>query len=264
MIKPKKSLGQNFLKNKSTAKKIVGCLGVTPADCVLEIGPGTGILTEYLIYSEAQVYAVDIDKRLTNFLSEKYHRARNLMVIHSDIIEFDPDQIDFKHKFKAIGNLPYHLTSSVLQWLCDHYDRIDSAVLTIQKEVAARITASVDSSDYSSLTIFVNNYCDAKCLFDLSSKQFHPPPKVTSTVIKLDFFDSPVIDKKDFENVRLIVKNLFKQKRKMAVKSLVNSFNISREEAEGLFKQIGLDIKVRPQNISLEQYNQLSKMIFLE
>ncbi len=261
MIKPKKSLGQNFLKSKQTAGKIVACLHPTPADCILEIGPGTGVLTEFLMESGARVYAVDIDSRLTNFLSQKFAHVDNLHVICSDILEFDLNSLNSSRKIKVIGNLPYHLTALILEKLFENHELISTAVLTVQKEVAERIGAEVGSSDYSSLTVFVQNFCIAKRLFNLDSKQFHPPPNVTSTVIKLELYEKPVIEPEAYKKVRELVRCSFSQKRKMMINSLIKAYALDREQAAEALRRADIDAKYRPQNLSLEMFHRLIKVL---
>ncbi len=262
MLTPKKSLGQNFLKSKQVASKIVGSLDPTAEDIILEIGPGTGVLTEVLLESQAAIYAVEIDSRMINFLTQKYNYAKNLTVINSDITDFDIDSIHSHGRIKVIGNLPYHMTSPILEKLVDFYYKIETAIVTVQKEVAARMLAPVGDSDYSSLTIFINNFCRAKRLFDLGKSQFHPPPKVDSTVVRLDFYGTPVVPANDFLVVSDLVRKLFSQRRKMVVNSLINSMGLSREFAERILDKSGIDKRVRPQNISLTQYARMTKELY--
>ena len=261
MIKPKKSLGQNFLKSKQAARKIVACLHPTQADCILEIGPGTGVLTEFLMATGARVYAVDIDSRLTNFLSQKFAHVDNLQVICSDILEFDLNSLNSSRKIKVIGNLPYHLTAPILEKLCENHEIISSAVLTVQKEVAERISAELGSSAYSSLTVFIQNFCVAKRLFNLDSKQFHPPPNVTSTVIKLELYEKPVIEPEAYRKVRELVRCAFSQKRKMVINSLMKACSLDREQASEALRRAGIDAKQRPQTLSLEMFYKLTKVL---
>lgn len=261
MIKPKKSLGQNFLKSKLTAGKIVACLHPTQADYILEIGPGTGVMTEFLMATGASVSAVDIDSRLTNFLSQKFASVANLHVICSDILEFDLNSLNSSRKIKVIGNLPYHLTAPILEKLFENHELVSTAVLTVQKEVAERISAEVGSSDYSSLTVFVQNFCVAKQLFNLDSKQFHPPPNVTSTVIKLELYEKPVIEPKTYKKVRELVRCSFSQKRKMVINSLMKAYSLDREQAAAALRRAGIDVKFRPQNLSLKMYHDLIKVL---
>jgi 16S rRNA (adenine1518-N6/adenine1519-N6)-dimethyltransferase len=261
MIKPKKSLGQNFLKSKETAARIVDCLHPEQADHIVEIGPGTGVLTEALISSGASVYAIDIDSRMTNFLSQKLAKHENLQAIHADILEFNLKSLAHNNKIKVIGNLPYHLTAPILERLFENHNLIETAILTVQKEVANRMVAEVGNTNYSSLTIFVNNFCTAQQLFDLSAKQFHPPPKVTSSVVKLDFYDNPVFTASSYINIRQMIVKLFSQRRKMVVNSLMKAYSLKRDKAVNLLTRAEIDSSARPQNISLEKYGKLIKTL---
>lgn len=261
MLKPKKSLGQNFLKDKAVAKRIVDCLSPKPSDTVVEVGPGTGALTEFLIESGAKVYGVDIDSRMINFLSQKYHKDANFETIHSDFLDFDFSAYFTGTKFKVIGNLPYHLSSPILEKLCDNHEYVGEAVLTIQKEVAARLVAEVDSSDFSSITIYISNFCETELLFDLGRLQFHPPPQVTSTVVRLDFFKQPIITAEKYGRIKHLVQAAFSQRRKMMINSLIKYTELDREQAAALLTEVGIDPQARPQNISLQQYIKLAERL---
>ena len=257
MINPKKSLGQNFLKSKATAAKIVARLNPSPTDTVVEIGPGTGALTEPLIASHAEVYAVDIDSRMTSFLKQKYHRARKFHVIQCDILDLDFAQAVSESRLKVVGNLPYHMTSPIIEKLCENHKHIDRAVVTVQKELAIRLTAEVGDSEYSSLTIFTDNFCEKQILFSLSPKEFHPPPKVISSVIKLDFFEQPRISYEEYDRLRRMIRLFFQQRRKMAINSFVKFSDLTKQVAEEIFQQAEILTRARPQELSLKDYIRL-------
>ncbi len=261
MLTPKKSLGQNFLKNKRTARRIVDSISPSSDDIILEIGPGTGILTQFLVETRAQVYAIDIDKRMTTFLSEKFHKWPNLHVINRDILELEIPTAELEQKLKVIGNLPYHLTSPILGWLCLNSHKISTAVITMQKEVAERVVAEPGSSNYSALTVFINNFCDSRILFDLGKKQFHPPPNVVSSVIKLDFYDQPLIAPAEFEQVQEMVRKMFTQRRKMVINSLAHAADIDKDRARYYLSEAEIDSDARPQNVTLAQYHRLLRVL---
>lgn len=257
MINPKKSLGQNFLKNKATAAKIVAELDPASVDTIIEIGPGTGALTEPLIASHAEIYAVDIDSRMTSFLEQKYHRARRFKAIHSDILKFDFARFVSNRKLKVIGNLPYHMTSPIIEKLCENHECLDRAILTVQKELATRLTATTGDSEYSSLTIFTDNFCEKQILFNLSPKEFHPPPKVVSSVIELDFFEEPRLSYQDYAKLRRMIRLFFQHRRKMAINSFVKFTELTKQTAEEMFRKALIETSARPQELSLGQYIRL-------
>ncbi len=247
-ITPKKSLGQNFLTDHNIARKIVGLLELTADDYVIEIGPGTGALTGLLLETGADVLCVEIDKRAVDTLNIKFPagRFKNLTIRNEDFMKFGLEDVVRNKRVKIIGNLPYYLTSGILFKLFESHLRIDIAVLTMQKEVAQRLTAQIRTKDYGILTVALNLLGKAKIEFNIPPSCFYPKPKVMSSVISLRFdrtyppelnsanLDSTNNDNTDadyissnYYNIMKLVRASFNYRRKKLANSLkgfVNTF----------------------------------------
>ena len=188
-IAPKKSLGQNFLTDGNIARKIVDALDCKDGDTVVEIGPGTGVLTEYLAEMKINLFAVEIDQRAVEVLKTKYRNDAypNLKIIHSDIRDFDFSSIVGGNKIKVIGNIPYYMSSEILFKLFNSSTQISKAIIMLQKEVAKRLNAKLRTKDYGILTVNLQFTGESKILFDVPPSCFYPQPKVTSSIIEINF-----------------------------------------------------------------------------
>ena len=184
-FKLKKSLGQNFLIDESVSKRIAQFSEISDDDYVIEIGPGTGALTKYLIPKTKNLICIEIDKRAVQVLRREY---QNLEVLNIDILKVNLDEIlPRDKKVKVIGNLPYYISSQIIFKLLEYSDRIDSFTFMIQRELGNRIVSTPNSKEYGILTLAVLMCGSAKKLFDVPPSAFNPPPKVTSSVIKINF-----------------------------------------------------------------------------
>ena len=223
MIKPRKSLGQNFLIDQNIIRKIIDVFNPFPGDLVLEIGPGTGALTEHLLKSDLKLYAIELDERAFSYLNERYpnYKHNYFKLYNEDILEFDLKRIPdlaFGEKLNVIGNIPYNLSSEIFFWLFNNREVINKAQLMIQREVGQRLNAKVRTKNYGILTIAMelSGYC--RHLFDVSPNCFNPVPKVTSSIIEMSF--NSKISKQDFDGIMKIVRQAFNQRRKTLRNSL--------------------------------------------
>ncbi|MBF8263728.1 MAG: rsmA [Parachlamydiales bacterium] len=241
---PKKGLSQNFLIDANIVRKIVKASAIKPGDCVLEIGPGPGALTEALLEAGAHVIAVEKDRRLANALP-RLQIDKRLQVIEGDFLEIELNTLlkDLP-PVKVVANLPYNITSPILERLCDHYARFSSAFLMVQKEMADRIVAKSRTKEISSFTIFLKTYSDPSIAVKVSRHCFYPEPKVDSCVIRLDFHAPLMNDPKRFT---AMVRRAFQQRRKM----LRSTLSIQYKEFATL----------RPEDLSYEQWMQLFNKI---
>jgi 16S rRNA (adenine1518-N6/adenine1519-N6)-dimethyltransferase len=183
MVRPKKFLGQHFLKDRNIARKIVDALDVTPGYQVIEIGPGTGMLTELLAAKEIQLRLVEIDTESVDYLHEHFPLLKG-KIIHGDFLELDVTSLA-DGSFAIIGNFPYNISSQIFFRVIDMRQQVTQVVCMLQKEVAKRLVASKGNKTYGILSVLLQAYYDMKYLFDVSPGVFHPPPKVTSGVIRL-------------------------------------------------------------------------------
>jgi 16S rRNA (adenine1518-N6/adenine1519-N6)-dimethyltransferase len=251
---PKKRFGQNFLKNKDLLKKISE-LKDFENKLVLEIGPGTGALTEYLLKRQPKkLIAIEKDEELKPFLlkiQKKY--LVNFEIIFQDALRYEYSKIEGEKIF-LVANLPYYLaTTLVIKWL-KHIENFESIIVMVQREVAERLSAKVSTKFYGRTSILVQLHSDVKKIFDVSPENFHPKPKVNSSVIEL----SPKSNLNfNYEKVDKILKICFAQRRK----KLKNNLNkISYSNLEKIIKS-GIDLNLRPQDVSIENYVMMSKLL---
>ncbi|MBN8569368.1 MAG: 16S rRNA (adenine(1518)-N(6)/adenine(1519)-N(6))-dimethyltransferase RsmA [Ignavibacteria bacterium] len=255
--RPKKFLGQNFLVDENIAKKIVASLDIQLDDYVIEIGPGQSSLTKYLITLTNNFVAVELDK----YIVEKLRAEGKIDVIHKDFLDLDfekdiPKFMDKSKKLKIIGNIPYNITSQILFMLFDNSERVDSALLMMQKEVAKRLTAVPNTKDYGILAIQTQVFTTPKLLFNVPPTAFFPKPKIDSTVVKFEFHKA----KHKIENYPLfksLVKASFGQRRKTMRNSLKKFF----EDNKLSFDNFDFDFSRRAESVSIDEYITLNETI---
>ena len=254
MIKAKKSLGQNFLVDQNIIDKIVNILELKNRS-ILEIGPGTGSLTEGILKKKPKkVLVVEKDDDLTNLLKVKF--KNKIEIINSDILNIDENLLSDK-TLTVFGNLPYNISTEILcKWILNLKERIwfDCLILMFQKEVADRIISDFNTKSYGRLTILANWRLDIKKICDITPTSFLPKPKIDSTVLffkpKKEFFSF-----KDSKNLEKITRIFFMHRRKMIKKPYYQLFNGNISIAS----KIGIDLKLRPQNLNLETYFKLTR-----
>ncbi len=226
-LKAKKSLGQNFLRDKNIICKIIDLSGIGKDDCVLEIGPGTGALTEYLIEKCKFLLAVEYDERAVDLLQNRFPAKEygHFKLIHSDILDvrledYINDSRCSLERIKVIGNIPYNISSDIIFYLIENRGVIESAQLMLQKEVAKRLCGRPGTKTYGITTVAVNLTARCEYMFEISSKSFVPSPKVTSAIVKI-VFDKDIAAEQ-YNQIMEIVKSAFNQRRKQLHNSLKN------------------------------------------
>lgn len=253
--RPRKRFGQNFLTDPGLREFIVNSAYIVKTDTVLEIGPGRGELTG-IIAVRCPVIAVEIDRDLVKLLKARFEGNNNVEIIEGDILSFDLKALSVK-KFKVIGNVPYYITTPIIFKLLENKDRVETAVLTIQKEVAERLAAVPGSKEYGVLTVMVGMFADVKILKIIRAAAFYPAPQVDSAVISikpLEFTRTPVKDPLNFEK---LVKTAFQQRRKNIRNALLR-FGIEKEEVKKVLLANGINENARPEDISIEEFAKLS------
>ena len=263
-----KSLGQNFLIDKNILDKIVEGSGTNKETGVLEIGPGAGVLTRELSYNSKKTIAVEIDKSLIPLLSDTLSDLENVKIINEDILKVDLNKL-FEEEFKdmpviVVANLPYYITTPVIMKLLELSGRVSSITVMIQKEVALRMAASPGGKDYGALSVAVQFYSEPHIITEASPGCFIPPPKVASTVIKLDIYDEPKVSVKDKKIFFNIVKSAFGQRRKTLVNALSKSpyISVEKDTVIDALQSLGLDENIRGEKLSLSQFAALSNILF--
>ena len=254
-VKPKKSLGQNFLVNDSLAKKIVDFGNISKDDIVLEIGPGTGKLTEKIINKKPKkIIVIEKDVNLVSILSKKFNKK--IDVINEDILKFNEKKLPYK-KIIAFGNLPYNISTQILVKLIklDNLNEVfKKLIFMFQKEVADRISANCNDRTYGRISILSSWKFDIKKLKNIEPNSFFPPPKVKSTILEF-------IPKKNFYKINdpsileHVTNIFFKQRRKMIKKPLNQLFKFP----SNISNKFKLNVNLRPQNLNPETYFKLSK-----
>ncbi|KAB2877756.1 ribosomal RNA small subunit methyltransferase A [bacterium] len=250
---PKKRLSQNFLIDSNISRKIVDASHLSPADTVLEIGCGQGALTGEILRQAHHIYGVEFDRQLYSTLKQELKDQKHFTLFEADILEFDFDQIpDHGNKIKVIGNLPYHISSPIIFRLIDQRDRINTATIMLQKEVALRLVSEPSSKDYGILSVFCQYFAVCKRLFDIPPSAFFPRPKVESSIVQLTFRDSPP-PVSDFDTFKQVVKRSFNQRRKMLRNSL-SAFVGKRS--------IDFNLQLRPEQLSVDEFIRLTDLLY--
>ncbi len=264
--KPKKSLGQNFLIDKNIQNKIIASIDLSLADTVLEIGAGEGAITGFLCQQAAKVFAVEIDRNLCALLTTKFATTQNLSVINADFLKFDLRSLPSRQaglppgsKLKVIGNIPYYITSPIVEHLLFYCDRIQDIYLTVQKEFAQRMVAPPGSKVYGSFSCFVQYYTEPEILFLIKKNSFHPPPKVDSCFLRLKLREEPAIKVKNEQVLFKIIRTSFQQRRKTLKNSLEEL--IPADKLNKFFREYDLNPKIRPEDLSLQDFANLANLI---
>lgn len=252
-------LGQHFLINENISYKIIDGLELSLDDTVLEIGGGKGILTEKLIDKVKKLYVVEIDKNLASFLKEKFKMCNNIEVINEDFLKLDLDKFRGR-SFKIVGNIPYSITTKILNKLFLSNKIWKICVIMLQKEVAYKLLAKVGSKFFCKLTLFANFYTKINKICDVKKEDFQPQPKVDSTVLK--FLPNLEFSDYEYENLMLKVINLaFKHKRKKLINSLSLGTNLEKKLIEKLLVDSGINITQRPNEVDIYKFKKITEKL---
>ena len=263
----KKKFGQNFLIDGGVLEGIVEAAGVTADDCVLEIGPGIGTLTQYLAEAAKRVVAVEIDKTLLPVLADTLSEYDNVTVINEDVLKVDIDRIIEEYNegrpIKVVANLPYYITTPIIMKLFESGALIESITVMVQKEVADRMAAGPGNKDYGSLSLAVGFYAEANTVIDVPPSSFIPQPNVGSAVVKLTKYPEPKVNVKDAKYLFEIIRTSFNQRRKTLSNSLSNnaSLGVSRDKVSAALVKMGIDERARGETLTLEQFAELSDIL---
>ncbi len=249
---PKKTppLGQHFLRNREILERIVKVSEITSSDKVVEVGPGMGDLTEILLNNAKEVIAIEIDPNLYKILNERFYGRENLKIYNQDALNFPYEELG---EFKVVSNIPYYITKPIIFRLIK-VRALKSMTLTIQKEVAERLTAKPSTKAYSALSIIAQYYTEAEIKFYIPAKFFSPPPKVDSAVVKMDKRISVPVNVLDEKVFFRVVKAAFGQRRKM----ISNSLKSIIEEPKDFLIKIGIDPMKRPEELSIKDFAYLT------
>lgn len=253
---PKKELGQHWLTDRAILGDIAEAGGIEQKDTVLEIGPGLGTLTSELLRRAWKVVAVEFDSELAAKLPGQFP-GKNLSVHNEDILSFDLEALPAD--YVVVANVPYYITSKIVQRLMTSDNPPRTAVLLVQKEVAQRIAA--EPGDMSILAVSAQVYAAASLDIEVPRDFFTPPPKVDSQVIVLERRPSPLIDARDQPDFFRVVKAGFSAKRKKLRSSLAGGLNVTKPEAEALLARAGISADLRAEDLSIEQWKLLARIV---
>jgi 16S rRNA (adenine1518-N6/adenine1519-N6)-dimethyltransferase len=249
-VYPKKNLGQHFLKDKGIAQRISASLTGEGYSSVLEIGPGMGILTEFIIRREFPDFSViEIDNESVHYLGEKFPELKH--IITGDFLTFDVDA-NYNGKLAIIGNFPYNISSQILFRVLKYREKIAEVCGMLQKEVAERICAKPGSKTYGILSVLIQAFYSAEYLFSVSNKVFSPPPKVLSGVIRLRRNETISLECNETLFIK-VVKGCFNQRRKTLKNSVRAAFDLKTFDYH--------DFHMRPEQLSVNQFVELTNWI---
>lgn len=261
-IKPKQSLGQNFLVDDNIVRKTLRSIAPSRDDCFLEIGPGNGTLSRHLIPLVRAVALIEIDGRVIQDLQREF-TLPNVTIVHQDILETDFSEWKrkFKQKFRIVGNIPYHLTSPILFNVIDHIAEITDCTLMVQREVGQRVVAKPRTKEYGILSVLSRFYSTPRILFDVSPECFYPKPRVRSSVLHLQLFEKPNFAVN--ENIfRTVVRTTFGKRRKTLRNSL-SYLPYDEQAVKTMIAGIRFPLDKRPEELTVEDFVELTQMIEL-
>ena len=259
-----KKFGQNFLIDTHVLDKIIRAAEVTKEDCVLEIGPGIGTMTQYLAESAGHVVAVEIDANLIPILKETLADYENVTVLNADILKLDIMELAREYgggrPLKVVANLPYYITTPIIMNLLEGEAPVDNITVMVQKEVADRMQTGPGSKDYGALSLAVQYYAEPYIAANVPPNCFIPRPAVGSAVIRLKKLPQPSVAVKDAKLMFKLIRASFNQRRKTLLNGLSNAAELafSKEEIAAAIEACGLESAVRGETLSLEQFARLA------
>ena len=262
-----KKFGQNFLIDTSVLDRIIAAAEITAEDCVLEIGPGIGTMTQYLAENAGEVVAVEIDRNLIPILEETLADYDNVTVINDDILKVDINKIMEQRNggrpMKVVANLPYYITTPIIMGLFEKQIPLQSITIMVQKEVAERMQSGPGTKDYGALSLAVQYYAKPEVVANVPPNCFIPRPNVGSAVIRLTRHTEPPVHVEDEKKMFALIRASFSQRRKTLVNGLTNApeLGITKERATAALEEMNLSPMIRGEALTLEQFAELSNRI---
>ena len=252
-MQAKKRFGQNFLTDKKLLEDLVNLINVASKDRVLEIGPGKGDLTKILVNICDSYFGIELDKDLLIFLKKKFPKNINAF-IGGDILKLNPSEIYASNEFRVIGNIPYNISSPILDWCEKHYEKILDMHFMLQKEFALRCAGNEKTSSYGRLSVICNYLYEVTILKEVSKEFFNPEPKVDSLFVRF-YPKKKKVNQKELHNLKKVTRALFNKKRKKISNSLED---ILHKES---IKKLNLNLNLRPDELSLNDFLQISALV---
>ena len=268
-IRANKSLGQNFLISQSVVETIVESSEIEREDLVIEIGPGLGTLTKYLLEKAGKVICIELDKKMVRILEDRFKLYNNFELLYQDVLKVDLKNLIKKEKeknnfknVKIVANLPYYITTPIIMKLLEEKLDLESITVMIQKEVADRLIATPGDKETGAITYSVYYYATSQAILEVPNDSFIPEPEVTSKVIKLNIRKNPPVKVKSKEVMFRIIKSAFMQRRKTLLNALVNTkVFLNKEEGIRILKEIGLAEDIRAEKLTIEDFAKITNII---
>ena len=263
----RKKFGQNFLIDNNILDKIVEAAEITHEDCVLEIGPGIGTMTQRLAEEAGEVVAVEIDKNLIPILGETLAGYDNVTILNEDILKVDIHKIVEEHggkPLKVVANLPDYITTPIIMALFESHVPLKSVTIMVQKEVADRMRVGPGTKEYGALSLAVQYYAKPEIITRVPAACFMPRPNVDSTVIRLTRYEKSPVETQDEVWLFAVIRASFNQRRKTLANGLANAGNIgvSRQQVEAVLTEMGLPTTIRGEALTLERFAELSDRLY--
>ncbi len=268
-IRANKSLGQNFLINNEVVENIVNSSDIKKEDMVIEIGPGLGTLTKYLLERAGKVLCVELDTKMIKILNDRFSIYNNFEIINADVLKVDLNEVISENKkagiiknVKIVANLPYYITTPIIMKLLEEKLDIESITVMIQKEVADRLIEIPGGKNTGAITHTVYYYCESEKIMEVPNSSFIPEPEVTSEVIKMKLRKEPAVKIENPKVMFMVIKSAFMQRRKTLLNALTNTkVFVSKEEGAQILKTLNLNENVRAEELSLQDFANITKMI---
>lgn len=258
----KKGLGQNFITDTGLLAAVVRDSGVRKEDCVVEIGTGAGTLTRVISANASEVKSFDVDESLKPVLAETLAGLRNVEMFFKDVLRTDDSEIERitgGKPFKVVANIPYYITTPLIMRFLESGLKVTSMTLMVQEEVAARLSALPGSADYGAITVAVNLRGDVRVTRKVPRGVFRPVPKVDSAVVRIDVYEK--YPAPDVKAASLLARAAFRMRRKTLVNNIGALSGYNKEQAAEALEKMGLDLRIRGETLSAEEFVRLAKIL---
>lgn len=262
-----KKFGQNFLIDERVLGRIIDAAGIGKDDCVIEVGPGIGTMTQYLAERAREVVAVEIDKMLIPILADTLSAYENVTVLNEDILKVDVGALvqekNHGQPVKIVANLPYYITTPIITGLLESGVPIESMTVMVQKEVAERMQAKPGTKDYGALSLAVQYYAEPEVIAHVPQNCFIPRPQIGSAVIRLRRYEKPPVEVRDVQKMFAVIRAVFNQRRKTMVNSVANAeeLGVTKEQVLYALEQMGESPTVRGETFSLERFARFTDLL---
>jgi len=255
--KARKRFGQNFLHDPYIISKIVGAIHPQPTDCLVEVGPGMGALTEPLLEASGKLNVVELDRDLIPILRTKFFNYPEFKIYEGDALKFDFSQLlEPGQRLRIVGNLPYNISTPLIFHFLSHHAQVQDMHFMLQKEVVERLGAVPGNGDYGRLSIMAQYYCKVEPLFIVGPGSFNPPPKVDSAIVRMIPYETLPIQAKDVKTLERVVREAFNMRRKTIRNTLKNLISADQ------LAELGIDTGLRPEVLTLQQYVTIADAVY--